>query len=101
MHGARLHQHVHVDGSPSIVGREPPSGSEQPPYPFKSGESLLNLTRVHNVWLLPCPLVGLIPHKREMCKLLDIAHGLAIILAKDFAPWRLWTRCPSKHHYTC
>ncbi|KAF8479720.1 serine dehydratase alpha chain-domain-containing protein [Russula ochroleuca] len=49
VHGARLHQHVHVAESPSVVGREPPSGSEQPPYPFKSGDSLLNLTRVHNM----------------------------------------------------
>ena len=100
MHGARLHQHVHVDESPSVMGREPPSGSEQPPYPFKSGDSLLNLTRVHNVWLLPCPLVGLIPHKREMSMLLDIPKSC------HFTRERLRTmaslaRSPSKHHYTC
>ncbi|KAH9066612.1 L-serine ammonia-lyase [Lactarius vividus] len=45
VHGARLHQHVHsnrssVDGHPD---------KEQPPYPFKSGDNLLNLTRVHNM----------------------------------------------------
>jgi len=51
VHGARLHQHVHVAGSSNVVGREAQSGGEQPPYPFKSGDSLLNLTRTHNVWL--------------------------------------------------
>jgi hypothetical protein len=57
VHGARLHQHVHVVGSPSGMGREPPSDNEQPPYPFKSGDSLLNLTRAHNVWpIFPAPL---------------------------------------------
>ena len=50
MHGARLHQHVHVAGSPNVVGRDAQSSGEQPPYPFKSGDSLLNLTRTHNVW---------------------------------------------------
>jgi len=49
VHGARLHQHVHVGGSPTVVDREHSSGSEQPPYPFKSGDSLLNLTRTHNM----------------------------------------------------
>jgi hypothetical protein len=50
VHGARLHQHVHVAGSSNVVGREVQFGGEQPPYPFKSGDSLLNLTRTHNVW---------------------------------------------------
>lgn len=50
VHGARLHQHVHVAGSSNVVGRGAQSGGEQPPYPFKSGDSLLNLTRTHNVW---------------------------------------------------
>jgi len=27
----------------------PPADKEQPPYPFESGDNLLNLTRVHNV----------------------------------------------------
>lgn len=49
VHGARLHQHVHVAGSSNVVGREAQSDSEQPPYPFKSGDSLLNLTRTHNM----------------------------------------------------
>jgi hypothetical protein len=79
VHGARLHQHVHVAESPSVVGREPPSGSEQPPYPFKSGDSLLNLTRVHNVRLiLSCSLDGLLPYKFEMNMISSLAHNLAI-----------------------
>jgi hypothetical protein len=49
VHGARLHQHVHVAGSSNVAGREAQSGGEQPPYPFKSGDSLLNLTRTHNM----------------------------------------------------
>jgi len=40
VHGARLHQRV--------LG-SPPADKEQPPYPFKSGDNLLNLTRAHNV----------------------------------------------------
>ncbi|KAI0305948.1 L-serine ammonia-lyase [Multifurca ochricompacta] len=49
VHGARLHQHVHVVGSSTVVSQASPSNSEQPPYPFKSGDNLLNLTRVHNM----------------------------------------------------
>ncbi|KAI9511535.1 serine dehydratase alpha chain-domain-containing protein [Russula earlei] len=49
VHSARLHQHVHGGGSSTAMGEGLPSGSEQPPYPFKSGDSLLNLTRVHNM----------------------------------------------------
>lgn len=49
VHGARLRQHVHVAGSTNVAGREAQSGGEQPPYPFKSGDSLLNLTRTHNM----------------------------------------------------
>jgi len=52
VHGARLHQHVHVGGSPTAGELEHSSESEQPPYPFKSGDSLLNLTRIHNVRLI-------------------------------------------------
>jgi len=60
VHSARLHQHVHVAGSPNVVNRKAQSGGEQPPYPFKSGDSLLNLTRTYNVRpLLSCSLVGL------------------------------------------
>jgi hypothetical protein len=60
VHGARLHQHVHVAGSPNVVNREAQYGGEHPPYPFKSGDSLLNLTRTYNVRpILSCPLVGL------------------------------------------
>lgn len=49
-----------MGGTSTVVDRELPSDCEQPPYPFKSGESLLNLTRVHNVkfilsvFLRPC-----------------------------------------------
>ncbi|KAH9072176.1 serine dehydratase alpha chain-domain-containing protein [Lactarius deliciosus] len=48
VHGARLHQHVHSNGS-SVAGQMLPADKEQPPYPFKSGDNLLNLTRVHNM----------------------------------------------------
>ncbi|KAH9975871.1 serine dehydratase alpha chain-domain-containing protein [Lactifluus volemus] len=49
VHGARLHQHVHAGGSTTVAGQQIPADSDQPPYPFKSGDSLLNLTRVHNM----------------------------------------------------
>ncbi|KAI0255797.1 serine dehydratase alpha chain-domain-containing protein [Lactifluus subvellereus] len=49
VHGARLHQHIHADSSSTAVGQQVRTDSEQPPYPFKSGDSLLNLTRVHNM----------------------------------------------------
>jgi hypothetical protein len=101
VHGARLHQHVHVAGSPSVVGREPPSGSEQPPYPFKSGDSLLNLTRVHNVRVfIPIPSTAF-SGKFEISVISSLAHNLAIFLAKDFASWRLWARSLSNHHNVC
>ncbi|KAN0137136.1 Serine dehydratase alpha chain domain containing protein [Lactarius tabidus] len=48
VHGARLHQRVHANGSP-VAGQKLPVDKEQPPYPFKSGDNLLNLTRVHNM----------------------------------------------------
>ncbi|KAI9440489.1 serine dehydratase alpha chain-domain-containing protein [Lactarius indigo] len=48
VHGARLHQRVHSNGS-SVAGQVLPADKEQPPYPFKSGDNLLNLTRVHNM----------------------------------------------------
>ncbi|KAI0272658.1 serine dehydratase alpha chain-domain-containing protein [Gloeopeniophorella convolvens] len=49
VHGARLHQHVHADGSAGVEGQQSSVDDELPPYPFKSGDSLLNLTRVHNM----------------------------------------------------
>ncbi|KAH9993682.1 serine dehydratase alpha chain-domain-containing protein [Russula compacta] len=49
VHSARLLQHVHVGGNSNPMDQELPSGSAQPPYPFKSGDNLLNLTRVHNM----------------------------------------------------
>jgi hypothetical protein len=101
VHGARLHQHVHVAESPSVVGREPPSGSEQPPYPFKSGDSLLNLTRVHNVRLiLSYSPDGLLRYKFEISMISSLAHNLSKF-AKDFVPWRPWARAPPNHHNTC
>jgi hypothetical protein len=32
-----------------VAGQVLPADKEQPPYPFKSGDNLPNLTRVHNV----------------------------------------------------
>ncbi|EPQ56415.1 L-serine ammonia-lyase [Gloeophyllum trabeum ATCC 11539] len=45
VHGARLHQ-SHMTEPGDI---QPPSGAPQPPYPFTTGESLLALTRKHNM----------------------------------------------------
>ena len=60
VHGARLHQsHLHsdpvelqissVEGVPSGDNVETAMDSQFPPYPFDSGNSLLTLTRNHNV----------------------------------------------------
>jgi len=48
VHGARLHRPVHANESP-VAGQKLPADKEQPPYPFKSGDNLLKLTREHNV----------------------------------------------------
>lgn len=48
VHGARLHRRVHTNGNP-VAGQKLPADKEQPPYPFKSGDNLLNLTRAHNL----------------------------------------------------
>ncbi|KAI0044516.1 L-serine ammonia-lyase [Auriscalpium vulgare] len=51
VHGARLHQHTSgVPLLPPVDGEDaPPLDDDLPPYPFKSGDSLLNLTRTHNM----------------------------------------------------
>lgn len=60
------------------MDQELPSGSAQPPYPFKSGDNLLNLTRVHNVRpFSSCPLTFPRFHKYEMIMISMSAHNLA------------------------
>ncbi|EMD38868.1 hypothetical protein CERSUDRAFT_92905 [Gelatoporia subvermispora B] len=48
VHGARLHQ-THSLSEPSQDGQIPPPDPCQPPYPFVSGDSLLALTKKHNM----------------------------------------------------
>ncbi|KAI0763766.1 L-serine ammonia-lyase [Trametes elegans] len=49
VHGARLHQ-THSLSEPATPGAPPPAPDPiQPPYPFVSGDSLLALTRKHNM----------------------------------------------------
>ncbi|KAI0080159.1 L-serine ammonia-lyase [Panus rudis PR-1116 ss-1] len=47
VHGARLHQSQHVD--PHSTSPPPPADPASPPYPFSSGDSLLALTKKHNM----------------------------------------------------
>ncbi|OCH91026.1 L-serine ammonia-lyase [Obba rivulosa] len=48
VHGARLHQ-THSMSDPVEDGPRPPPDPCQPPYPFVSGDSLLALTKKHNM----------------------------------------------------
>ncbi|CAL1714813.1 unnamed protein product [Somion occarium] len=48
VHGARLHQ-THSLSDPTPGAPPPPPDPCQPPYPFASGDSLLALTRKHNM----------------------------------------------------
>ncbi len=53
VHGARLHQHHTITDRPQDISS--PNGSEndvdpmEPPYPFDTGNTLLALTKKHNV----------------------------------------------------
>lgn len=48
VHGARLHQ-THSLAEPDASRNDPASDPTSPPYPFVSGDSLLALTRKHNM----------------------------------------------------
>lgn len=49
VHGARLHQTYSVEKGDVIPTQPKANDPGQPPYPFESGNSLLALTRKHNV----------------------------------------------------
>lgn len=49
VHGARLHQTHQAEQGDPILGTPNKDDPGHPPYPFDSGNSLLALTRKHNV----------------------------------------------------
>jgi len=49
VHGARLHQTHQAEQGDPILGTPSEDDPGHPPYPFDSGNSLLALTRKHNV----------------------------------------------------
>jgi len=55
VHGARLYQHHNITDRPQDISSS--DGSEmdsmEPPYPFDTGNTLLSLTKKHNVSYLP------------------------------------------------
>jgi hypothetical protein len=57
VHGARLYQHHHITDQPQDIsssnGSENDVDSMEPPYPFDTGNTLLSLTKKHNVSYLP------------------------------------------------
>lgn len=49
VHGARLHQSHSVEKDDRIPAQSEANDPGHPPYPFESGNSLLALTKKHNV----------------------------------------------------
>jgi hypothetical protein len=73
VHGARLHQThslsepISTNGPEKLAAPSAEGSSEHPPYPFESGNSLLALTRKHNVGnrpLIPLETISQYWHQR-------------------------------------
>ncbi|TCD68411.1 hypothetical protein EIP91_010812 [Steccherinum ochraceum] len=99
VHGARLAQtHSNADGE----SEDTPPSPTQPPYPFTSGDSLLALTRKHNMTIAQIVYdnerhFGLEPHEirqkiRKIWSVMDDCIRMGVTSAEDKLPGRLGLR---------